>query len=176
MVTLTLFPILQRSIPESYQARAQPALVLATAASGPPATRTQLSICCCFLKAFVRAFSTKNARSGGLFGCGQAPNAMVAVLVPLVGQPRSQLDPLVNSFLQCAPRHWPCNMQCVLQKSNTWLEITSMLLNYLEKRFRMSGHINDFVVAAVLYVAVFGPAQLCPAPDARAACVPVQVL
>ncbi|KAK9831398.1 hypothetical protein WJX81_001157 [Elliptochloris bilobata] len=48
MVTLTLFPILQRTIPESYQ----------------------------------------------------APNAMVAVLAPLVGQPRSQLDPLVASFFQ----------------------------------------------------------------------------
>ena len=53
---------------------------------------------------------------------------MVAVLVPLVGQPRSQLDPLVNSFFQCAPRYWHCNMQSDFQKSNMWLDITNRLL------------------------------------------------
>lgn len=56
------------------------------------------------------------ARQGGptlLIG-EQAPNAMVAVLVPLVGQPRLQLDPLVSSFFQCAPRHRHYDMQMFL--------------------------------------------------------------
>jgi len=50
----------------------------------------------------------------------QAPNAMVAVLVPLVGRPRAQMEPLVDSFFQCAaacnriPSPFPLSDLCQL--------------------------------------------------------------